>query len=90
MVRYELRLFKRCHHSRRRREISKVTIKLKDVSLDRPIGLSIATQLDNQPLTIEGKVGPVGREPGKGTIPMDLAIKALNILNVLKAGTASG
>ncbi|MDY7038585.1 MAG: AsmA-like C-terminal region-containing protein, partial [Thermodesulfobacteriota bacterium] len=52
-------------------------LRLKDVSLDRPVQLALSARLDNKPVSLEGKIGPVGKDPGKGTIPFDIAIKAL-------------
>ncbi|MBW2566622.1 MAG: AsmA family protein [Deltaproteobacteria bacterium] len=59
------------HINGERREISDLTLLLEDVSLDRPIELALSVRLEGNPLSLEGKVGPVGKEPGKGTIPID-------------------
>ncbi len=69
-----------------RKEISDVTLRLKDVSLDRPIHLVFSARLDGQPLSLDGDVGPLGKEPGKGTVPFDLAIKAFKQLDVTLKG----
>lgn len=60
-----------------RKEISDFSLSLKDVSFDRPVQLALSARLDNKPVSLEGKIGPVGKDPGKGTIPFDIAIKAL-------------
>jgi AsmA protein len=65
------------HVNGERREISDLTLRLEDVSLDRPIELALSVRLEGKPLSLKGKVGPVGKEPGKGTIPLDLAVQAL-------------
>jgi AsmA protein len=59
-----------------RHEISSLTLELKNVSLERPIHLVFSALLDKMPLSLEGQVGPLGKEPGKGKIPVDLSIKA--------------
>jgi AsmA protein len=74
------------HVNGERREISDLTLRLEDVSLDRPIGLALSVRLEGNPLSIEGKVGPVGKEPGKGTIPLDLAVQALKQLEMSLKG----
>jgi AsmA protein len=74
------------HVSGQRKEISDMTLRLQDVSLDRPIGVALSVKLDGNPLSLEGNLGPIGKDPGKGTIPMDLAIKALKELEMRLKG----
>ncbi|MDB4444241.1 AsmA family protein [bacterium] len=69
-----------------RKEISDLTLRLRDVSLDRPINLAFSAKLDNQPFSLEGDVGPIGKEPGKGTLSLDLVVKALNQLDMSLKG----
>ncbi|MBU0986022.1 MAG: AsmA family protein, partial [Proteobacteria bacterium] len=52
-------------------------LQLQDVSLERPIRLFCKALVDAKPLSLEGTVGPLGKEPGKGAIPLDLTLKAL-------------
>jgi len=68
------------HTADTRTEITAVNLKLKDVSLERPVALSFSALLDNQPLSIDGTVGPVGKDFKQATIPLDLDIKALKQL----------
>lgn len=65
-----------------RKEISDVTLQMKDVSLDQPVQFVFSAKLDGRPLELKGKVGPVGREPGRGAIPLDLTVTALKNLVV--------
>jgi AsmA protein len=69
-----------------RREISDLTLRLYDVSLDRPIRFAFSAKVDEHPLSMEGKAGPVGKDPGKGTIPLDLVVKALKELDISLKG----
>jgi len=62
----------------RRREVSQVSLRLKDVSLDQPIRLALSAAVEGKPLSVEGQLGPLGKDPGKGKIPVDLAVKAFN------------
>ncbi|MDH4204726.1 MAG: AsmA family protein [Desulfobacteraceae bacterium] len=64
------------HKKKERKEISDVTLLLRDVSLDRPIGVTFSARLDKQPFSLKGNVGPIGKILGKGTIPLDLSVKA--------------
>ncbi|MDY6951087.1 MAG: AsmA family protein [Thermodesulfobacteriota bacterium] len=59
-----------------RREISQVTLRLQDVSFDRPIHVALAGKAMACPFSVEGKVGPLGKEIGKGTIPFNLTVEA--------------
>jgi AsmA protein len=74
------------HVSDARTEVSDVNLRLKDVSLDRPIHLLFSAKVDKKPLSLEGSIGPVGKEPGKGTIPLDLAFKALQEVSMTVKG----
>ena len=74
------------HAKGTRTDVSNVNLRLKDVSLDRPIQISFSAQMDKRPLSLEGKVGPLGKEPGKGMIPLDLSLKALKEVNVSVKG----
>jgi len=65
-----------------RKEISDVSLRLHDVSLDRPIRFAFSAKLDERPLSVEGNAGPVGKDPGKGTIPLDFVVKALKQLDI--------
>ena len=51
---------------------------LKEVSLNRAIPMSFSAQVEDWPFSIQGQVGPVGTEPGKGRIALDVTVKALN------------
>jgi AsmA protein len=69
-----------------RKEISDVSLVLQDISLDRPVQLKFSARLDNRPFSLAGSVGPLGKEFGKGTIPLDLLVKALDQLDVSLKG----
>ncbi len=68
------------HTSQTRKEIAAVNLKLQDVSLDRPIKFSFEAQLDKQPISVAGTIGPVGKDFKRATIPLDLDINALKKL----------
>jgi AsmA protein len=62
------------------KKITALNMSLQDVSFKRPIKLSFSALLDNQPLSIDGTVGPVGKDFKQATIPLDLDVKALKQL----------
>lgn len=65
------------HASGLKKEISDFTLKLDDVSLNSPIKIKFSATLDKKPISLEGTIGPVGKNPARGTIPVDLTLKAL-------------
>ena len=65
------------HVSGQRKEMTEMGLTLQDLSFDRPIGLALSASLDGKPLSVKGDVGPVGKDPGMGTVPFDLTIEAL-------------
>ena len=69
-----------------RQELSDFNLRLRDVSMEDPIRLALSANLDKKPISIEGKVGPIGKDPGKGTIPLDLVLKAVKELDMSVKG----
>ncbi|MBW2066317.1 MAG: hypothetical protein JRJ03_15515 [Deltaproteobacteria bacterium] len=74
------------HKKGERKEITDLNVRLQDVSLDRPIRLVLTAMLDGRPIELKAKVGPVGKEPGKGTLPLDITLKALKELQMALKG----
>ena len=68
-------------------ELSDISLQLVDVSLDKPIKLSMAAAFDGKPLKVAGTVGPLGHDPGTGRINLDLTIQALDLLYLKAAGS---
>jgi len=60
-----------------RKEINKINLLLDDTSLSTPVKLSFSAIADNKPLSVEGVIGPVGAQPGKDPIPLDLRFSVL-------------
>ncbi len=77
------------HQKKARKEISDVTLMLHNVSLERPIGLTFSAKLDSRPFSIKGDVGPIGKMPGKGTIPLNLSVGALHQVGIHITGHVS-
>jgi|GEM_PF-141832 len=70
-----------------RKEVKALRIELKDVSLEKPLKLAISAILDGKPVSIEGEAGPIGSEPGKGTMSVDLAMKAMDLFSMKLQGS---
>jgi len=77
------------HRKESRREFSDITVQLNDISLHHPIHMYIAVKIDNMPVSLEGNIGPLGEEIGRGDIPVDLSLNAHNQLNVGLTGKVS-
>lgn len=65
-----------------KKEVSDLNLKLSDISFEKPVGISFSVKLDGKPVLLEGSVGPVGKYPGKGTVPLDLVLKAVDQMEV--------
>jgi hypothetical protein len=48
------------------------------ISFDQPVELEFSGYLNGQPLKVKGEVGPLGRPPGKGKVPILFNIRALD------------
>ena len=70
------------HGKKTRKEISDISLRLQDVSMDRPVRLTFSARIDKQPFTVRGSVGPFGKTQGKGTIPLDLSVGILGQMDV--------
>jgi AsmA protein len=68
------------HASNTRKKVKDLNIELNDVSLEDPFKILISADIEGKPVSIEGEVGPLGKELGKGTMMVDLAVKAMNTL----------
>jgi len=75
------------HAKGSRKEISNVNLRLKDVSLDRPVHITLSAKMDGKPVSLEGKVGPVGDDPLKATIPLDIDLEALGEMEASLKGS---
>ncbi|MBW2252923.1 MAG: AsmA family protein, partial [Deltaproteobacteria bacterium] len=65
-----------------KKEISNLNLKLRDVSLDRPVNLKFDALMDGHPVSINGSIGPVGEKPGRGAVPFDISVNALKQLAI--------
>jgi AsmA protein len=74
------------HVKDQRRELSDVNFKLQDFSLERPFKLFFAARLDDMPLSLQGSLGPLGKDLGKGEVPFDVTFKALEQLEAALKG----
>lgn len=60
-----------------RTEVSDLNLRLKNISFDHPVKISLSALINGSPVSLEGNVGPLGKEIGKGTVPLNITVKAL-------------
>jgi AsmA protein len=75
------------HAAGTRNEVSDLSLKLQNVSLDRPVDLLFSVLLDGKPVNLEGTVGPLGKDPMQASIPLDLQLTALDQVNLHLKGS---
>ncbi|MFH1138723.1 MAG: AsmA family protein [Pseudomonadota bacterium] len=69
-----------------KKEIKDLEIEVTDLSLDQAIGIIMSAKVDGRPFGLEGSLGPVGPLPGQGTLPLDLTVKAFDIITARVSG----
>ena len=70
-----------------KKEISDLNLKFSGISFEKPVGISLGIKIDGKPVLLEGSVGPVGQYSDKGTVPLDLVLKAVDQLEVKIKGS---
>ncbi len=68
------------------KEISGINLSLEDLNLTNPIKLKFSALADGHSVALNGLVGPLGKEPGKGTIPLDITLNALDEITMTVKG----
>jgi AsmA protein len=69
-----------------RKEVKNIDLVLTDVSFDKAIGVAFSALVDQRPVKLDGTIGPLGAQPGKSPIPLELAATLLNELDVKLSG----
>jgi AsmA protein len=68
------------HQQGTQQRLTQVNLALDRISFDQPIGLEFSTRFNGKPLEIEGTVGPLGKSPGEGKVPILLKARALDTI----------
>jgi AsmA protein len=69
-----------------RKEVKNIDLVLTDVSFDQAIGVAFSALVDQKPVKLDGIIGPIGAQPGKSPIPLEMAAKLLDELDVTLSG----
>jgi AsmA protein len=78
------------HQQGTRKEIKELNMSCKEISLERPIRMTLSALVDKKPISVQGSIGPLGKEPGKGAVPLDVVIKLFNELDLKIKGQIIG
>ncbi len=76
------------HVTETRKEISDLNLKIRDMSFDHPIDVSFAAKADGHRLSLEGSIGPLGKDWGKGRIPLKISCSASELAEIKISGHA--
>ena len=60
------------HARGERRQLKEFSLNLDGISLEQPISLSLSGLVDDKPFSLQGKIGPLGKKPGEGSVDLDL------------------
>jgi AsmA protein len=74
------------HTTETRKEVKDINLALTDVSLDKPIKVDFRAILDERPFALSGSVGPVGTDPGKNTVSLDLVAELMETITMKLKG----
>lgn len=65
-----------------RNQVTDINLDLQNITFENPIQLKMTALVDDHPVSLNGSIGPIGKNPGRGTIPVDLGLSALEVINV--------
>ncbi len=68
------------------KQVTDFNLVIDDVSLDNPVKIDLGAKLDGKPIALVGTVGPIGKEPGKGEMTVDIVLKALDQIEAAVKG----
>lgn len=66
----------RTHNSHHR--LNDLMLVLNDVTLNDPVAVEFKASIEGKSLAAEGTLGPLGKQPGEGVLPVDLAVSLNN------------
>ena len=65
-----------------RNQVTDINLDLQNITFENPIQLNMTARVDDRPVGLNGSIGPIGKNPGQGTIPVDLGLSALEVIKV--------
>jgi AsmA protein len=70
-----------------RNVVEKLDLTMQNLSLDQPVRVELSARFDDKPIGLSGTVGPLGNDPGRGSIPLDVTLTAVSQLQLQARGT---
>jgi AsmA protein len=77
------------HARGQRRELKDLNLSLDEISLEKPIHLSLSALVEGKPFSMEGKLGPIGKKPGEGLLTLDVSAKVVETMDLKVQGQVS-
>ncbi|MDD2388660.1 MAG: AsmA family protein [Desulfobacterales bacterium] len=77
------------HGKKQQKEITDIRLDLEDVSFDRPIRLILSAMIAQVPVSLQGTIGPVGKDIGKNALPVEITVQAAEQIHMNVSGTVS-
>ncbi|UCG11972.1 MAG: AsmA family protein [Deltaproteobacteria bacterium] len=74
------------HTRGQRRELKDLNLRLDEISLEKPIRLSVSALVEDRPFSVEGKLGPIGKKPGEGSLSLDFSARVFDTVNLKAQG----
>jgi AsmA protein len=74
------------HAKGQRRELKDLNLRLDEISLEKPIRLSLSAFLEGKPFSLEGKLGPIGKKPGEGSLDLDFSARVFETMDLKVQG----
>ena len=74
------------HARGQRRELKKLNLRLDEISLERPIRLSLSALVEGKPFSLEGELGPVGKKPGAGSLTLAFSARVVDMVDLKVQG----
>ena len=61
------------HAKGERRQLKQLRLDLDGISLQKPITVSLSGLVEGNPFSLKGKIGPLGKKPGEGSVDLNLS-----------------
>ena len=70
----------------KKNQVSDLNLVLGNISLDQPVDVKFEARIDGNPLSLNGTAGPIGQDPGKGDIAVNMVLSMLEHLKISLKG----
>ena len=74
------------HSQGERREFKQLNLNIDGISLERPISVSLSALVQGNALSLHGELGPLGKTPGVGPVPLDISASIAKTLTATVQG----